>query len=70
MVMTQMCCDTTAREAAHRGFRVTLLADATAAMDVTGPDGVVIPHDVVHRTHLGSLNGFLAEVKRTEEVTR
>lgn len=68
--MTQMCCDTTAREAAHRGFRVTLLADATAAMDVTGPDGVVIPHDVVHRTHLGSLNGFLAEVKRTEEVTR
>jgi hypothetical protein len=24
----------------------------------------------VHRTHLGSLNGFLAEVRRTEEVTR
>jgi hypothetical protein len=24
----------------------------------------------VHRTHLGSLNGFLAEVKRTEDVTR
>jgi nicotinamidase-related amidase len=68
--MTQMCCDTTTREAAHRGFKVTLLADATAAMDVKGPDGAVIPHDVVHRTHLGSLNGFLAEVKRTEEVTR
>ncbi|HEV8673095.1 MAG TPA: cysteine hydrolase family protein [Methylomirabilota bacterium] len=68
--MTQMCCDTTTREAAHRGFKVTLLADATAAMDVKGPDGAIIPHDVVHRTHLGSLNGFLAEVKRTEEVTR
>ena len=68
--MTQMCCDTTTREAAHRGFKVTLLADATAAMDVRGPDGAVIPHDVVHRTHLGSLNGFLAEVKRTDEVTR
>jgi nicotinamidase-related amidase len=67
--MTQMCCDTTAREAAHRGFKVTLLSDATAAMDVRGPDGAVIPHDVVHRTHLGSLNGFLAEVKRTDEVT-
>jgi nicotinamidase-related amidase len=66
--MTQMCCDTTTREAAHRGFKVTLLSDATAAMDVKGPDGVVIPHDQVHRTHLGSLNGFLAEVKRSDEV--
>jgi nicotinamidase-related amidase len=67
--MTQMCCDTTAREAAHRGFAVTLLSDATAAMDVRGPDGEVIPHDVVHRTHLGSLSGFLAEVRRTDDVT-
>ncbi|MGH7300064.1 MAG: cysteine hydrolase family protein [Candidatus Rokuibacteriota bacterium] len=66
--MTQMCCDTTTREAAHRGFKVTLLSDATAAMDVKGPDGTVIPHDQVHRTHLGSLDGFLAEVKRTAEV--
>lgn len=66
--MTQMCCDTTAREAAHRGFAVTMLSDATAAMDVKGPDGVVIPHDVVHRTHLGSLNGFLAEVRSSVDV--
>ena len=60
--MTQMCCDTTAREAAHRGFKVLLAADAMAAMPVKGPDGVVIPADQVHRTHLGSLNGFLATV--------
>ena len=66
--MTQMCCDTTAREAAHRGFAVTMLSDATAAMDVKGPDGAVIPHDVVHRTHLGSLNGFLAEVRSSADV--
>ncbi len=66
--MTQMCCDTTTREAAHRGFKVTLLSDATAAMDVTAPDGAVIPHDQVHRTHLASLNGFLAEVKRSNEI--
>jgi nicotinamidase-related amidase len=60
--MTQMCCDTTAREGAHRGFKVLMAADAMAAMPVKGPDGVVIPHDLVHRTHLGSLNGFLATV--------
>jgi len=67
--MTQMCVDTTARQAAHRGFAVTVLSDATAARDVTAPDGAVIPHDVVHRTHLGSLSGFLATIRRTEEIT-
>lgn len=67
--MTQMCVDITTREAAHRGFKVTVAADATAAMDVKAPDGQVIPHDQVHRTQLGSLTGFLAEIKRTDEIT-
>jgi nicotinamidase-related amidase len=66
--MTQMCVDTTARQAAHLGFGVTVLADATAAMAVKGPDGAVIPADQVHRTHLGSLQGFLAEIKRVSDV--
>jgi nicotinamidase-related amidase len=66
--MTQMCCDTTTRQAAHLGFKVTILSDATAAMAVRGPDGVMIPHDVVHRTHLGSLGGFLADVRRSDEI--
>jgi nicotinamidase-related amidase len=68
--MTQMCVDTTARQAAHLGFKVTVVADATAAMDVKAPDGETIPHDQVHRTHLGSLSGFIAEVKRTDDITR
>ena len=67
--MTQMCVDTTTRQAAHLGFKVTVLSDATAAKAVTGPDGEAIDADQVHRTHLGSLNGFLAEIKRTAEVT-
>jgi len=66
--MTQMCVDTTARQAAHLGFGVTVLADATAAMAVKAPDGAPIPADQVHRTHLGSLQGFLAEVRRVDEV--
>ncbi|MBI3637070.1 MAG: cysteine hydrolase [Candidatus Rokubacteria bacterium] len=67
--MTQMCVDTTSRQAAHLGFKVTVLSDATAAKAVTGPDGEAIDAGQVHRTHLGSLNGFLAEIKRTAEVT-
>ena len=66
--MTQMCCDTTTREAAHRGFKVLLLADATAAMNVKAPDGGVIPHDQVHRTHLASLHGFLATVTTSDAL--
>jgi nicotinamidase-related amidase len=31
--------DTTTRQAAHLGFQVTLLSDATAAMAAKGPDG-------------------------------
>ena len=68
--MTQMCVDTTARQAAHLGFGVTVLADASAAKSVTGPDGAAIDADVVHRTHLGSLNGFLAEIRMTEDLAR
>jgi nicotinamidase-related amidase len=66
--MTQMCVDTTARQAAHLGFAVTVLADACAARAVTGPDGVTVPADQVHRTHLGSLSGFLADIRRVEDL--
>jgi nicotinamidase-related amidase len=66
--MTQMCVDTTARQAAHLGFAVTVLADATAAMAVKAPDGAVIPADQVHRTHLGSLSGFLAQIARVDDL--
>jgi nicotinamidase-related amidase len=66
--MTQMCVDTTTRQAAHLGFQVTVLADACAAKAVTGPDGGAIAADQVHRTHLGSLQGFLAEIKTVAEI--
>jgi nicotinamidase-related amidase len=68
--MTQMCVDTTARQAAHLGFGVTVLADATAAMAVKGPDGQLIPADRVHQTHLGSLSGFLAEIRVLDDLAR
>ena len=32
-------------------------------MAVTAPDGETISAEQVHRTHLGSLSGFLADVK-------
>ena len=68
--MTQMCVDTTARQAAHLGFGVTVLADATAAKAVQGPDGETISAEQVHRMHLGSLQGFLADIKYLDDIMR
>ena len=39
--MTQMCCDTTARQAMHRGFDVEFLDDATGTRDVSNYAGDV-----------------------------
>lgn len=32
--------------------------------------GVEISADQVHRTHLGSLQGFLADIKRLDDIMR
>lgn len=37
--MTQMCCDTTARQAFHLGYSVEFISDATGAPDVTNYAG-------------------------------
>src|SRR4051794_18029676 len=49
--MTQMCCDTTARQACHLGFNVEFLADATGTLDVTNPAGSVTAEEL-HRAIL------------------
>ncbi|HEY6838329.1 MAG TPA: cysteine hydrolase family protein [Geobacteraceae bacterium] len=39
--MTQMCCDSTSRQAFHRGFSVEFLADATGTLDISNYAGTV-----------------------------
>jgi nicotinamidase-related amidase len=39
--MTHMCCDTTARQAFHRGFAVEFLSDATGTLNVDNKAGAV-----------------------------
>lgn len=64
--MTQMCCDTTSREAYRRGYAVRLFSDATAAWELE-VDGRKIPHDTVHRVSLGALARF-AQITKTEQA--
>ncbi|WP_321422874.1 cysteine hydrolase family protein [uncultured Methanobacterium sp.] len=44
--MTQMCCDTTARQAFHRGFKVEFLSDATGTLNVSNYAGSVTAQEL------------------------
>lgn len=54
--------------AANLGFGVTLVEDATATFERTGPDGAHYSADMMHRLALASLHGEFAEVRSTDEV--
>jgi nicotinamidase-related amidase len=44
--MTQMCCDTTARQAFHRGFKVEFLSDATGTLKISNYAGNVTAQEL------------------------
>jgi nicotinamidase-related amidase len=56
--MTQLCCDTTTRQARERDFDVLFAADATAARDLTGADGEIVPHATIQRATLAAMGQF------------
>jgi len=60
--MTHNCVDSTAREAFHRGYRVAVVADASATRDLPGPDGETIPAATVHTAVLAGLGDRIAEI--------
>lgn len=64
-LMSFMCCDTTARDAHARGYKVLYVRDATAAIDLGD-----IPAGKVHEVTL-AIQGFVfSEVVSTEEVLK
>ena len=60
--MTHNCVDATARAAFHRGYRVGVVADASATRDLPGHDGLVIPAAGVHAAVLAGLGDRIAEI--------
>jgi nicotinamidase-related amidase len=65
--MTQMCCDTTTRQARERGFDVLFAADATAARDLKGVDGQIVPHATIQQATLAAMGQF-AQVLPVETI--
>jgi nicotinamidase-related amidase len=59
--MTHMCCDTTARQAVHRGFNVEFLRDATGTLALSNSAGEVTAEEL-HRSILCAQQMLLSEV--------
>jgi nicotinamidase-related amidase len=67
-VTTNHCCETTARVGGNLGHRVLFALDATHSFDRTGPDGEVVPAELLARVTAANLDGEFATVVRTEEL--
>jgi len=59
--MTQICCDTTARQAFHRGYKVEFLSDATGTLDVENKAGSVTAEQL-HESILVAQQMFISDV--------
>ena len=67
--MTQMCCDTTARQAFHYGYSVNFLSDATGTLSVTNTAGTISDADL-HRAILVTQQMRFSRVITTDEWTK
>ena len=67
--MTQMCCDTTARQAFHLGLSVEFLSDATGTLSFTNNAGTVTGEEL-HRAILVTQAARFSNVMRTDEWIR
>lgn len=63
--MTQMCCDTTARQAFHRGYQVEFLSDATGTLNIENQAGSVTAEQM-HSSILVAQQMFISEVVSTD----
>ena len=59
--MTHMCCDTTARQAMHLGYKVEFLSDACGTLPVTNSAGSVTAEEL-QRSTLCAQQMFISEV--------
>jgi len=68
-MMTQMCVDSSVRQAADLGYQVTLLADACATRAQSW-GGQSVPAAQVQTAFLAALNGLFARVQPTDEFLK
>lgn len=64
--MTQVCCDTTARQAFHRGYQVDFLNDSTGTLDVANKAGSVTAEQL-HESILVAQQSFISDVISSQQ---
>lgn len=62
--MTQMCCDTTSRQAFHMGYKVEFLSDATGTLDISSKAGNV-GAEALHKAILVTQSSVFSTVLST-----
>jgi nicotinamidase-related amidase len=67
--MTNVCCDTTARQALHLGLGATMLHDALGVPTMPGVDGRPIDAEVLHNAALAPLALIGVEMLPTRDWT-
>ncbi|MCO6449363.1 MAG: cysteine hydrolase [Caldilineales bacterium] len=65
---TPHCISSTARMAGNLGFHTWVVSDATAANELSGPDGSTYTAEEVHSVSLAALHGEFATVVDTEAM--
>jgi len=63
---TPHCVSTTTRMAGNLGFDVYLVSDATAAFQLSSPDGTPLDPEIIHRVALAELHDEFAQVVDVE----
>lgn len=61
-LMTHMCVASTAQGAFNRGYRPTVVAEATATRALAAPDGTVVPAAVLHAAALTTIGDLFAPI--------
>jgi nicotinamidase-related amidase len=66
--MTHMCVDHTAQGAFARGYRPTVVAEATATRSLSGPDGTVLPAAALQAAALTTIGDLFGVVVPTVDA--
>ena len=66
--MTQMCCDTTARQAYHLGYKVEFLSDATGTLGFSNNAGSVTAEELHRAILVTQAHRFSAVMKTAEWI--
>lgn len=67
-LMTHACVAGAARDAVPLGFNVIVAADACATRDLDTGDGTVVPHAVLHRASLATIDDTFGDILTTDQV--